>query len=56
MKKKQTEKNYRSRYDRNRMCYRKDNTTYVYSEPVSKQAIDKRLKGIFKKIAENMSL
>lgn len=34
MKKKQTEKNYRSRYDRNRMCYRKDKTTYVYSEYV----------------------
>lgn len=34
MKKKQTEKNYKSRYDRNRMCYRKDKTTYVYSEYV----------------------
>lgn len=34
MKKKQNEKNYRSRYDSNRMCYRKDKTTYIYSEYV----------------------
>lgn len=28
------EKNYRSRYDSNRNCYRKDKTTYIYSEYV----------------------
>ena len=27
-------KNYRSRYERNRNCYRKDKTTYIYSEYV----------------------
>ena len=28
-------KNYRSRYERNRNCYRKDKTTYIYSEYVN---------------------
>ena len=29
---KKENKNFKSRYDRNRMCYRKDKTTYIYSE------------------------
>ena len=29
------EKNYKSRYDRNRHCFRKDETTYVYQEWIS---------------------
>lgn len=29
---KNKEKNYKSRYDRNRHCFRKDETTYVYQE------------------------
>ena len=31
-KKEQKEKKYRSRYDVNRKCYRKDKTHYVYQE------------------------
>ena len=29
---KKENKNFKSRYDKNRMCYRKDKTTYIYSE------------------------
>ena len=34
-KQEKKEKNYRSRYDKNRGCYREDETHYVYQEWVS---------------------